>query len=349
MNGLKNNFFLQIYHLVDSEIDRGKASLVRYQNAYQRYGIVTGAKHSFPQMIGATIIAIVTFISLNYFHTSGAKLLSFFYIFIRLAQCASDFYAVSADVKVQMFGLKILYQWSEKLKAFKKMNTLKGIEVPPRDFKEITIAVKDLSFSFNDKIILKNLNFNLKKGDTLLIRGESGAGKSTLLSLILGLNKPGHGSVTINNYPPETIRQSLSDHIGYVGPEPFLIVGSVKDNLLYGHSSPQSVSEEMLWEALERAQLKNEIMHLPKRMGENLLERAQFSTGQKQRLSIARALVRNPAMLILDEATANLDPETENKFIDLLRTITKDMTTIVVSHKDSFNSLCTQQITLQKL
>ena len=205
-----------------------------------------------------------------------------------------------------------------------------------------------LTFHYKDKTILNDLSFKVSRGEVLLIRGESGAGKSTLLSLLLGLNIPSSGTVFINNYPPDQIRKSLSTQIGYVGPEPFLIAGSVRENLLYGHQHPEEVSDALLWDSLEKAQLKSEISQLKNQLEENLLEKTQFSTGQKQRLSIARALVRKPSMLILDEATANLDPETEKKFVDLLKTINKDMTTIVVSHKDSFNHICTNQITLHR-
>ena len=118
MNGLKNNFFLQIYHLILGEVDEGNRSLVKYRNAYQKYAIITGFKHSFPQIMGAIVIAVVTFISLKYFQTPGAKLLSFFYIFIRLAQCASDFYSVTSDLKIQMFSLQTLYDWNQKLKIY---------------------------------------------------------------------------------------------------------------------------------------------------------------------------------------------------------------------------------------
>ena len=349
MNGLRNNLFLQIYHLVDGEVNAGKESLNRYQKAHQRYGVSTGLKQSFSQVMGAVIVAIVTYISLTYFHTPGAKLLSFFYIFMRLAQCASDFYSVTSDIKIQMHGMKKLYDWNLKLNRFKEINPVLEIEVPKNNLLDISIKVQGISFGFDDKIVLKDVSFELRKGEMLLVRGESGAGKSTLLSLLLGLNKPNQGSVLINDFHPEMIRKSLSDQIGYVGPEPFLISGSVRENLIYGHFDPKSVTDKMLWESLERAQLKAEIDQLPHKLDEHLLEKTQFSTGQKQRLSIARALVRNPSLFILDEATANLDPDTEKRFIELLNTIAKDMTTIVVSHKDSFNSICTKLITLQKI
>ena len=348
MDGLKNNFFLQIYHLILGEIDSGNKSLVKYRNAYQKYAIITGFKHAFPQIMGAVVIAVVTFISLKYFHTPGAKLLSFFYIFIRLAQCASDFYSVTSDLKIQMFSLQTLYDWNQKLKIFTNLNPSKNIDVSSDQLKNLSLDVSHLCFHYNNKSILNDLSFTVAKGEVLLIRGESGAGKSTLLSLLLGLNVPSSGSVMINNFPPDQIRKSLSGQIGYVGPEPFLIAGSVRENLLYGHQHPEDVTDELLWDSLAKAQLKDEINQLKNKLEENLLEKTQFSTGQKQRLSIARALVRKPSMLILDEATANLDPDTEKKFVDLLKTINQEMTTIVVSHKDSFNHICTKQITLHR-
>jgi len=349
LNGLKNNFFLQIYHLIEQEIAKGNTSLNNYQKAYQKFGITSGMKHAFPQIMGSVVIAIVTFISLKYFHTPGAKLLSFFYIFIRLAQCSSEFYAVTADLKIQMIGLKTLYDWNQKLKTFKAKNKVHEITVEDSKLQKISLDVSNLSFSYDEKPILKDIDIKLSTGDILVIRGESGAGKSTLLSLLLGLNIPTSGKISINNYAPHMIRQSLSTRIGYVGPEPFLIAGSVRTNLLYGHPHPNDVSDELLWTSLAKAQLKTDIESLSHKLEENLLEKTQFSTGQKQRLSIARALVRNPSLLILDEATANLDPDTESRFIELLSTLTKDMTTIIVTHKDTFNRLATQKITLQKM
>lgn len=349
IDGLKNNFFLQIYHLVSFEVKKGSESLKRYEKAYKKYGRVAGARTAIPQTIGAVVVAVVTFISLKYFHTPGSKLLSFFYIFIRMAQCVSDFYSVSGDIKIQMIGLKTLYSWNEKLSIMKGLDNFKQLNVSSNELANITIDVSHVNFLYAQKTILNDMSFNLGPGEILLIRGESGAGKSTLLSLIVGLNKPTSGEIKINNLPPHLIRTNLSEKIGYVGPEPFLVAGSVKENLLYGHPYPKNVSEDQLWLSLEKAQLKKEIENLENKLDENLLEKTQFSTGQKQRLSIARALIRNPSILILDEATANLDPETEAKFIEILSSVSFLMTTIIVSHKDSFNNLATKQITLQKV
>jgi len=348
IDGLKNNFFLQIYHLIGSEVQKGALSLKAYENAYKKYGRIGGIRASLPQTLGAIVVAIVTYVSINYFHTPGGMLLSFFYVFIRLSQCASDFYSVSGDIKMQIIGLRTLYNWNLKLKEFENQHQVKEVCVPAENLSRIRITATNLNFSYGTKNIIKDINFQLVPGEVLLIRGESGAGKSTLLSLVLGLINPSEGSITINSFPPSSIRTSLAKQIGYVGPEPFLIAGSVRDNLLYGHPDPSKVSDELIWSSLEKAQLRNEIESLSRRLDENLLERTQFSTGQKQRLSIARALARNPSILVLDEATANLDSDTESRFISLLSTLTPLMTTVIVSHKDSFNDIATKLITLEK-
>jgi ABC-type multidrug transport system fused ATPase/permease subunit len=349
VNGLKNNFFLQIYHLIAAETAKGKNALHNYQLAYHRYGRLGGIRNAFPQIAGSIVIASVAFVSIKFFHTSGGKLLSFFYILVRLSQCVSDFYATAGDIKVQLIGLKTLYSWNQKLEEFKNQEKVREISLEKNALNNISIKIENLSFSYDKQKILSDLNISLKPSEILLIRGESGAGKSTLLSLILGLNMPQSGSVLINDYPPCLIRTNLAEKIGYVGPEPFLIGGTVKENLLYGHPYPEKVSDEQLWNSLAKAQLKNDIDSLPKKLNENLLERTQFSTGQKQRLSIARALARTPSLLILDEATANLDPDTEAKIIELLSNIAKEMTTLIVTHKDSFNSISTKIIKLEKI
>jgi ABC-type multidrug transport system fused ATPase/permease subunit len=348
IDGLKNNFFLQIYHLINKQIALGKSSLNLFEKSYKKYARIAGLRNAIPQIIGATVIALVTFISLKYFHTPGSKLLAFFYIFIRMAQCASDFYSVTGDLKIQMIGLKILYGWTLKLNEWKNIPQENELKIPSSELENLHVEINNLNFSYSDKQIISNLNIEVNPNTVLLIRGESGAGKSTLLSLILGLIQPTSGSIKINSYSPHLIRTNLAEKIGYVGPEPYLIGGTVKENLLYGHPHPDTVLNIQLWQALEKAQLKFEIESLPDKLEENLLEKTQLSTGQKQRLAIARALVRNPSLLILDEATANLDPETEAKFIELLPNLTKEMTTIIVTHKDSFNYIATQQITLYK-
>jgi ABC-type multidrug transport system fused ATPase/permease subunit len=121
-----------------------------------------------------------------------------------------------------------------------------------------------------------------------------------------------------------------------------MIVGTIKENILFGHKQKESITDQMIEDAMKKAQLDVKKFYL------NLYvsEQASLSTGQKQRLSIARAILRKPKLLILDEATANLDGDTEQKFTNSLKDILGEVTTIIISHKSSFDQIATTILTL---
>ncbi|MFZ4712643.1 MAG: ATP-binding cassette domain-containing protein [Bacteriovoracaceae bacterium] len=348
VTGFKNYFFLKFYNLIDDEINNGKKSLRFYEGHYKDYHWLSSLKLAFPVFLGSIVISFVTYFSFKYWKTPGATLLAFYYIFIRLAQGASDTSTVLSIVKLNMPGFRILMEWHEK------MNLYEAKEVKNKQFKKIdvldsvSIDVTNVSFFyFLREPILKDISFKLSKGEILVIKGESGAGKSTLISLLAGFNKATSGNILINKIDLDLIQDSLLATTGYVGPEPYLIAGSIRENLLYGNK--QLTNDDQLWNSLELAQLKKEVMGMKMGLDEPLNELTQLSTGQKQRLSIARALVRMPKLLILDEATANLDPVTEREFILGLKKLSEKITTIIISHKNSFDEVATHTLALKKL
>lgn len=349
ITGFKNFFFLKFYNLIDEEIDKGKNSLRLYQDNYLNFHWLASLKLAFPILLGSIVVSFITFMSFRYWKTPGAVLLTFYYIFIRIAQGASDTSTVLGIVKLNFPGFKILLEWHKKMSIFEKQQQklTQGEKIVPFNA-DISVEVKNISFAYHShRKILNDVSLSIKKGDVLVIRGESGAGKSTLISLIAGFNQPTEGGIFVNGQSLIQCQKSLLLSTGYVGPEPFLIAGTVSENLLYGYSS--QVSESDLWTALEIAQLKNEVIQFKQGLAEPLNELTQLSTGQKQRLSLARALVRKPKLLILDEATANLDPETEREFIQKLQLMSKDLTMIIISHKNTFNDIATQTLELKKL
>ncbi len=347
--GLKNNFFLRIYNQVDPEINKASGSLKNYQNHFMHYSRISGFVNAFPLFIGVIVLSCITYVSVAYIKTESMKLISFFYIFIRLAQASSEASSTFSSFRLNLPGLLKLYQWHEK-RVIDEGERLKQNE---KEFKkiqgsEISVELENLGFHYpNSPMLFQDLNIKIKKRDALIIKGESGTGKSTLLSIILGLNTPTNGKVLINNIDTSTAKIELHSIMGYVGPEAYLIQGTIRENLLYGFEGV-APSDEEIYEALKIVDLKDFVLKLPNKIQEPIHDVAQLSTGQKQRLSFARAILRRPSLFILDEATANLDSATEKRIIENLKFIFENSCTIIVTHKDSFDDVATKQINLRR-
>lgn len=330
LTGLKNSFFIRLYGFGESEVQKGKRSLIEYEKSMMRYAFGSSVLSAFPIASGVTIIAILTLVSRSYFDTSGIKLMAFFYVFIRFAQSMSETFNITSYMRVNFESFKKLYEWSIK----------KDIKIPEnyRDNEKELISIRgsNLAFSYDNESVFNEVNFDLKLGDIFLIKGESGSGKSTLLNLILGLYKGTTGDVFYND--KAGVPKNIADFIGYVGPTPYIITGTIRENLFYGLDKERS--EDEILSAIKFSSLDSMNLGLDSYLSDN----TELSTGQKQRLSIARAILRSPKLLILDEATSNLDSVTENKIIDNLMSIHKDIITIVVSHRDSFDHVATKRL-----
>ena len=336
--GLKNNFLIKIYGLADAESKKGVDTLQKYQKNYMSYGLSDALISSYPLLSGIFIISFLTLIGSQYFHTPGIKLMTFFYVFIRFSQALSNTFRISSKVRLNFESFKKLYRWSI-IKDNEIPTNFSNESVPASS--EVTLKAENLGFKYDDSFTFKDINLTLKANDILLIKGESGSGKSTLLNVLVGLYKPQLGKVSFNDI--EQLPKNISDFIGYVGPNPYIIPGSIKENLSYGFEGTNTDDE--YWKALDLAQVKGTIENLPNKLDEILTDTAQLSTGQQQRLSIARALLRNPKILILDEATSNLDPDTENTIVNkILELANNGLIVIVVSHRDSFDKVSSQLI-----
>ena len=162
--------------------------------------------------------------------------------------------------------------------------------------------------------------------------GPTGAGKSTLVNLLNRFYEIDSGEIAIDNQNIAQLnKKSLRQSIGYVSQDNFLFNGSVKENLII---ASREASEEDIWRALEAAQAANFVKSLPNGLETNVGERGvKLSGGEKQRLAIARAILKNPPILVLDEATASVDNETEELIQQALNTLLQDRTAIVIAHR----------------
>jgi len=196
------------------------------------------------------------------------------------------------------------------------------------------IQFKDVSFSYNNggKQVLKDINIDIKPGKTVALVGPSGAGKTTLCHLIPRFYDIDSGAILIDGIDIRDIKlASLRKNIGIVQQDVFLFTGTIKENIAYG--DPTKSDEEII-EAAKKASIHDFIMTLPNGYDTNIGEKGvKLSGGQKQRISIARVFLKNPPILILDEATSSLDNQTEILIQKSLDELAKGRTTLVIAHR----------------
>ena len=194
------------------------------------------------------------------------------------------------------------------------------------------IRVQDLSFAYdNDRPILKHLDLSFSQGSFTAIVGESGCGKSTLAGILTGKNRDYTGEITIGDIPlSEISEESLMASVTRVTHESYLFKGSVRDNLRMGRPD---ADDETLWAVLERVNLAG-FLRSENGLDTQLTERASnLSGGQCQRLAFARALLHDSPIYLFDEATSNIDVESENQIMELIEKLTETKTVILISHR----------------
>ncbi|WP_278884122.1 ABC transporter ATP-binding protein/permease [[Ruminococcus] torques] len=194
------------------------------------------------------------------------------------------------------------------------------------------IVCRDLHFSYdNDREILSGVNMTFKRGAFTAIVGESGCGKSTISAILTGRNKGYGGSVSVGETELSEIREAdLMENITYISHQSYLFKGTVRDNLLMGKPD---ASDSELWEVLERVNLADFVRN-EKGLDTGLSEKASnLSGGQCQRLALARALLHDSPIYIFDEATSNIDVESENDIMNEIQNLAESKTVILISHR----------------
>lgn len=197
-------------------------------------------------------------------------------------------------------------------------------------------AIEHLSFSYpkGAAVAVTDLDLRVRAGETIAIVGESGSGKSTLMSLIIGFRHPSAGRITVDGLDLATLDlRAYRQQIGVVAQATVLFSGSIRDNLTYGL---EEWTEEQLWEILGKVALAEFVRAQPLGLDTIVGERGtKLSGGQRQRLAIARAMVRNPRIILLDEATSALDTESERLVQQAMEHLSAGRTTFVIAHRFS--------------
>ncbi len=194
---------------------------------------------------------------------------------------------------------------------------------------------------------VSNVSLSIPPGETLGVAGTSGAGKTTLIDLMVGLLVPQAGTVSVGGVPlDDAAARRWRERVAYAGQDAFLINDTIRRNLL-PETGP--VDEEAMWEALELTAVADTIRAMPEGLDTMLAERgSRLSGGERQRIAIARALLRRPALLILDEATNAIDIATERRILSALVRLDPAMTIIVVAHRSETLDHCSRILTLEQ-
>jgi ABC-type multidrug transport system fused ATPase/permease subunit len=198
-----------------------------------------------------------------------------------------------------------------------------------------SVTVTGLTFRYPGAInnTIDNVNFSIEPGEVVAIVGKSGAGKSTIADLLLGVLSPDAGQIKVSNETPSNAAMKWPGAISYVPQAIFIGEGSILDNVCMGFGNG-SIPNKQVLKSLESAQLSSFIKSLPNGIDTNVGERGtQLSGGQRQRLGIARALVTQPKLLILDEATSSLDSETEKDISEAIFSLKGNSSLIIIAHR----------------
>ena len=205
-----------------------------------------------------------------------------------------------------------------------------------------SIVLNHVSFTYEGEknAVLRNVEMEIPMGASVGIIGPSGAGKTTLLDILLGLLAPDEGEILIDGVSVAKYYDSMLDKIAYVPQVTFLLDDTIRNNVAMGIDREQ-IRDIQIWEALERAALADKVRSLPQGLDTQIGERGiRLSGGERQRLGLARAIYRDPALIVFDEATSALDLETESAVMESINRLKGKKTLVIVSHRASAISGC---------
>jgi subfamily B ATP-binding cassette protein MsbA len=237
---------------------------------------------------------------------------------------------------MEIFSMVPEFKHGEASKPLPSHDTVKG---------EITF--QDVSFSYEEGLpVFNHINFTAHPGEIIALVGPSGSGKTTLVNLMLKFHNPQSGSIFLDGHDLKDIPSPwLRENVGIVSQDVFLFNNTIERNITYGR--PHATTEEVV-EAAKKANIHDEIKSFKNAYDTNIGERGvQLSAGQRQRISLARAFLKNPPILIFDEPTSALDAETEKLIKDSFRNLAGDKTTFIIAHRLSLIDIANKIFSLE--
>jgi ATP-binding cassette subfamily C protein len=280
----------------------------------------------------SSVIALsaILYVAVAFMHLPAAAILLLLFLFSRLVPRLVNLQQTYQEILGAVPAIDAIEAQITQCQSGVDHNDVTQVPIDVQD----SIELHDVSFSYDssDSPSLDHVDMQVAPGKTTAIVGSSGAGKSTVADLILGLLKAEQGSVLVDGAPLGSAQmKSWRALIGYVSQETFLFNDTVRFNLEWAR--PGATEREML-EALESAAALDFVNRLPQGLETTIGERGvKLSGGERQRISLARALLRNPRVLILDEATSSLDSENEKRIYDAIQKLHGSITIVLITHR----------------
>lgn len=345
MRGVKNSIFLHIHGILGKEVSEQRRLVSKYERSSREYYSLASSRSVVPQVLGIGVVVLISTQGSQNFASNKGDLVTYLYLVMRFFQTLSDAARVTANIRGNWPRLSLLVDWHTKefISSYSKMEIEFSQEgTVSSDPESVGLSLKEVSYSWPDgQEVLDRVTLEFPAGSSTVIIGPSGTGKTTLLLLLCSIVEPTNGQIFVNlsgrSSRMEEARQQLLSAASYVGPDPFMISGSIREFLMFGQKG--ALEDADLLEALKQANC-DFISNLPEGLEHKLAEQGGgLSAGQKQRLSIARALLRKPRLLLLDEATSNLDAESEQAIIETVKSLNGIVTVVSVTHRDALREV----------
>jgi ABC-type bacteriocin/lantibiotic exporter with double-glycine peptidase domain len=342
---LQDSFYIiqsiKLENLENFFIDKFKNSTEKSSYSTFLNNFIADLPRNLIEVAMLSIVALIIGLLFYYFNLPKHEVLSILGLFVfamfRLLPSSNRVLHAINNVRFYSASIDILKKELENINDIKKNENIDGNKFVFSD----SIKLENITFSYDNKIdILKNVNLEIKKNQTIGIKGNSGVGKSTLLNIICYLLHPSEGRVMVDKKDISQIYRNYQKKIGYVPQKIYLIDDSIINNITFG-TKDGKLDYNLFNEVIKKSNLEEFLSKLENKESTSIGERgAKLSGGQQQRIGIARALYKKPEIIIFDEATNALDQNSENEILDTIKVLKKENTIIMVSHKDSVLECC---------
>jgi ATP-binding cassette subfamily C protein len=295
------------------------------------------------QMANVIGLAAFVYLALAVFKLNLAHIIAMVFVFMRIAPRFNSLQAQFQEMLIGLPAWKSVTALQASCENFVEPDLTPAVPIPGL---HRSITFKNVTFAYGERLVISNANLTIQAGEITALTGASGSGKSTLADLLMGLLEPQGGAIEIDGVPLVSDNmKSWRQRVAYVPQDVFLLHDTIAANLAI---AKLLATEEEMWVALEQANAKTFISALPDQLNTMVGDRgARLSGGERQRIALARALLRQPDLLILDEATSALDGENQAMISSALQRLRHHTTILTIAHRHAMVAIADKVVVLE--